>query len=56
MARKCAQSKEQLQKARREWERTGVNRATRRKARKIGVSPVAEVKSEEKKEESQKQA
>jgi len=56
MARKCAQSKEELQKARRQWEATGINRKARRKARKAGVSPVVEAKNDEKQEESQKQA
>ncbi len=54
--RKCPLTKEQLQNARREWERTGINRAMRRKARKNAVKSVAEAKKEEKNQVSQKTA
>lgn len=54
--RKCPLSKEQLQNARREWQRTGINRAMRRKAHKNAVKPVPEAKKDEKKQENQKTA
>lgn len=50
--RKCPLSKNELQEKRAEALRTGLNRAARRKSRKVAVKPVVEAK----KEESQKQA